>query len=592
MLIRNNDMKILNNLFTLLSLLLLLGACEKDGDKFFLSSPEESELIASTNSVVLTEETAKFYALSLAWTEQTLQINDAQYKPTTGVQTLVQVSRSEDFSGTVIESLESGLSKSYSVAALNVIAYRLEATPDEAAPLYFRLAGSNGNNIDPVYSNVIKVMVTPYPIDMRFANIINKDDAKDSGKDLYAAEADGNYIGFMGTKAWDGFYLQEADGTTWHTAYSGNTGTPFIITTNAPDGSWDLWFPGQTGCYFVNVNTPQKQWTALWMPTLNVSGIDGITMEYKLNLNQWQGVFTATEAGNVNIQMNGTGKLYDNTSISGANNTIDDEKAKDTPFAFGGSANGLTFSTGTNATAGTIAVNVPTAGEYTLIIDLNDPLGWKVEVKEGAEEPEPEPAIDSYIYLPGIGPAVNGGWAYDHKIAIYNEEELKYAGLVDVDSEWGSYAMCTVDYWDANKLYTLANDDATSSATNGTLILGEGKNIPAPVDGLYLFVVSLKEPRSYKVDAVSNVYCYLGIDNEELVSLQATSTVGTYSGTITLKTATQWGIKFVINNWTGSYGGYDGKLYYNANEGIKPLEAGTYSVTVDFINNTYTITNQ
>lgn len=37
-------MKKLNNLFTLLSALLLLGACEKDGDTYFLSSPEENEL--------------------------------------------------------------------------------------------------------------------------------------------------------------------------------------------------------------------------------------------------------------------------------------------------------------------------------------------------------------------------------------------------------------------------------------------------------------------------------------------------------------------------------------------------------------------
>ena len=41
------------------------------------------------------------------------------------------------------------------------------------------------------------------------------------------------------------------------------------------------------------------------MPTLNVSGIDGgITMEYKRDKNQWQGIFTATGAGTINIQMN------------------------------------------------------------------------------------------------------------------------------------------------------------------------------------------------------------------------------------------------------------------------------------------------
>ena len=147
-------MKKLNNLFTLLSALLLLGACEKDGDTYFLSSPEENELIASANSVVLTKETAKFYALSLAWTDQTLQVSDSRYQPTTGVQTSVQVSRTEDFSGQILETTESGVSKTYSVSALNIVAYQLKATPEEEAPLYFRLAGRNGSNIAPVYSNV------------------------------------------------------------------------------------------------------------------------------------------------------------------------------------------------------------------------------------------------------------------------------------------------------------------------------------------------------------------------------------------------------------------------------------------------------
>ena len=58
MLIRYNNMKKINTLLALLSALLLLGACEKDGEKFYLSSPEENELIASANSVVLTKESA------------------------------------------------------------------------------------------------------------------------------------------------------------------------------------------------------------------------------------------------------------------------------------------------------------------------------------------------------------------------------------------------------------------------------------------------------------------------------------------------------------------------------------------------------
>lgn len=74
-------------------------------------------------------------------------------------------------------------------------------------------------------------------------------------------------------------------GSRWYClAHSqiGSTATPFFLTTDAAEGTWDLWFPGQSGCYYTNVNTTKKLWTALWMPTLNVSGIDGgITMEYK-----------------------------------------------------------------------------------------------------------------------------------------------------------------------------------------------------------------------------------------------------------------------------------------------------------------------
>lgn len=303
-------MKKINTLLALLSALLLLGACEKDGEKFYLSSPVESDLIASTNAVVLTEATAKLYALSLAWSDQTLQISDPRYQATSGIQTTVQVSRSEDFSGSIIESTENGVSKSYTVAALNIIAYKLNAPAEEAAPLYFRLAGSNGSNIAPVYSNTVAVTVTPYPIDMHYASIINKGSGQDSGQDFYSANADGQYSGFFGAAAWEGIYVQEADGTTWHTAQSGGVGTPFLLTTDAAEGTWDMWFPGQSGCYFVNVNTAQKQWNALLIPELNVSGIEGINMQYSRTDNQWKGVFTGTEGTNINIQLQGTGKFY------------------------------------------------------------------------------------------------------------------------------------------------------------------------------------------------------------------------------------------------------------------------------------------
>lgn len=105
-------------------------------------------------------------------------------------------------------------------------------------------------------------------------------------------------------------------------------------------------------------------------------------MEYKRADNQWRGVFTGTAGTDVTIQIKGTGKFYDNTSVSGSDNGIDDSKAQNTSFAFGGTAGQLTFSTGENVTAENITVNVPMTGECTLVIDLNNPEAWTVSVTE------------------------------------------------------------------------------------------------------------------------------------------------------------------------------------------------------------------
>ncbi len=93
--------------------------------------------------------------------------------------------------------------------------------------------------------------------------------------------------------------------------------------------------PRSVGMLFLNVNT-EKQWNALLIPELNVSGIEGSIMQYSRTDNQWKGVFTGTEGTNINIQLQGTGKFYNNTSVSdnGSDNAIEDTKAKDTPFGF------------------------------------------------------------------------------------------------------------------------------------------------------------------------------------------------------------------------------------------------------------------
>ena len=199
-------MKTINSLILSLAALFVLGACEEDGDKYYLSSLTSNELIASTDNIVLTEATAQKNVLSLAWTDRTLAISNPNFKPTNLLKTAMQVSLSEDFSGTIVESAETSLSKTYNGAELNIVANNLGVEANVAAKFYFRLKGTTGNNIDPAYSNVEAVTITPYELDMRFANVLDQN-ATATGMTLFSANTDGIYKGFVGVEGWFNFLV-------------------------------------------------------------------------------------------------------------------------------------------------------------------------------------------------------------------------------------------------------------------------------------------------------------------------------------------------------------------------------------------------
>ena len=570
-------MKNISNLLTLLTALLLLGACEKDGDKFFLSTPEENELIASTDAIILKEETAKLYAMSLAWTEQTLQISDARYEPTSGIETTVQASLSEDFSGNVQESVESGLSKSYTVAALNVVAYRLGVTEIKATPIYFRLAARNGSNTDPIYSNTVKVMVTPYSIDMRYATLVSGGDNPIAETTVYSANADGIYQGFAAAKSWGSFFLQESDETLWYTVEN----SPFMLSTS---GSWSQWLPKYAGSYFLNFNTTQKLWTALHIPTLEVSGIDGLTMKYSQEDNQWKGVFNGTEGNSYSIQLKGTGWLFTTNSVEGGK--INDDKYKETPFVFGGTADQLTFSTEENATAGTITVSVPATGECTFVIDLNDPTKWTVSVTEGGST---EPTYPEYLEMQGVGT----WWEQ-----LYRKlESCKTAGIYrtvfqTVSNENFQIVDPSTNIWYGSDQGNLYNLVPTNEEHNDIWFdSSDKKSYTIEVDYINL---------TWKPTEIKqiNVYGTFNEWNEDKDLMTYNKDTGIWSAECDITTIGD-GFYFLINT-DPSQLDWEWRLYYTPESGlylsdqngdnIKPTKEGKYLITLDLNKMEFTMT--
>lgn len=564
----------LKHICTLVLFALLAYACDKSGDKIYLSGLEGNELISMETDVVLTQEVENRQVLALAWTSQTLQLSNSNMQVPNVLSTALQVSTSADFSGAVAESNEGSLSKSFSGAELNAVAKNIGAPTDVPTPFYFRLRGSIGENIAPVYSNVVTVNVTPYSIDMTVGYILDAN-MEATGATLCSPNSNGVYRGFMGAAAWGNFYMREGDGKIW--GNDGVEGTPFLMS--AEDDAnlrWNFWFPGQTGCYYVEVNTPRKVWSARYVSSLTVSGDVNAEMSFDRTELKWTANFTADGAGTVNVYIAGTGKQYDYATGT------DDAAATDAPIYFAADGSGVVMA----ETAGVIAVQVPAAGEYTLVLDLNDPNNWTCEAVSGVVIPE---QIYQYLYLPGVDDGISGSWTFDNKLTLYyNGDQVAYAGVVNVNSQWGYGIYLEVDNW--TDLYNFGGE---GNAYAGTLEKGGSTNIPAPEAGLYLFDVSLVSS-TYALSPVGNEVYIVGVNDvwDFNTPLVATSVVGVYEGVVEVLGTTTYGFKIHIDSsWNHSFGGSGGVLYYGGNDcpDLNAVAPGTYTVKVDLINNTYTI---
>lgn len=568
-------MKTIKNFFLTLAAITCFTACEKDGEKIYLNSLEPGDLIAPENTVMLTQKNSKQIVLSLAWTKDALTVSDPDMQAPDLTDMTMQVSTSEDFSNSITESVETSLSKAYTGAELNTIAKNLGATPNVANSLYFRVKSSTGNNMKPVYTNTTVVSVTPYSIDMSIGYILDSKQ-EETGNSLYSATSNGEYIGFMGATSWYNYYLREGDGTIW--GNDGVSGTAFLLSSE--NTKWNFWFPALSGCYYVNVNTNKKVWSALYISNLTVNGdIEGEMTFDRPNM-RWTMTFNAAQAGNLTIRTSGTGQLYD-YSTGTDNSDSDTNPGIATSIAFAQNGETLTF----GQQPGDIIVNAPAAGECTLILDLSNPKAWKVEVESGNEKPA---EINPYVYLPGVDDAINEGqnWTFDNKLSLYDEDNLSYAGAVNTGSQWGYQIAIEDGNWE--DVYTLASGDAYQ----GTLAFQSGTNLPAPAEGLYFFDISLKA-LTYQLTAIGNEIYYSGANDDwTLHTLTATADKGVFSGNVTIEKASEYGIQIILDTaWTYKFGGTDGVLYYKGTNITEDavLAPGTYTLTVDLINRTYTL---
>lgn len=560
------------NTFLFLLALLSVTACEKDEDKIYLNSIEPGQLVASDDAVVLTQDRSADIVLSLAWSVDNLAVSDPSAGVPGGLMSMsLEASTDEQFS-TAVSTAVTSYSQAYTGSSLNALAQNAGVEPYSPTPVYFRLAARTGSNMEPVYTNTVAVTITSYEIDMSHLYVLDNSQAE-TGMSLYSPQSDGHYEGFLGVSGWYNFFLREGDGRIWGAAPIKDN--PF--TLSEAENKWNLWFPKPSGCYYVVADVNELYWTALSIPALTLTGDIAGTPEFDRPNNRWTLTFQAAEAGTATIRLSATGSLYNSTTAT------NDEAAVPTAVSFAQEGDAVVLAD----QPGDISVTIPSAGECTLILDLSDPTHWTASVQSGGTGEE---TANPLIYLPGVDDLTSGDWTFDNYLRLYDAATLSYAGAAAVNSEWGYQIALEVDNW--NDIYTLGEGDAYA----GTLVFGAGNNLPAPEPGLYFMNVSLGA-LTYSLTPVQEVACCGFNDNWDLQSMTASDTPGVYTATVEITAETPWGFQIILNgDWNLSLGGGNGILVYQGVDDVSNIpfsgENGTYLLTVDLVQATYTMTLQ
>ena len=551
---------------------MLLGAqgCDKDGDTINTDGPDRAEVSGVASDIVLDKDQLQSLALTISWNENgKISLSDPLVAAPEGAATnTVQFSADPEFASVVDDNVESGVYyRQYTCEALNNLVGRLGLEGGVKGTVYIRVKTVLGANIDPKYSDVHTITVTPYFIDMSIGFVLDASQ-NDTGRTLWSPASDGIYSGFIGAGSWENWWLREGNNTVW--GNDGVTGTAFVMGNNTTGlDVWNFWYPSPSGCYYTVVNTRTNEWSALYIGELTLGGDLSGAMTYDRKANKWTYTFDATP-GILSVTLSATGKQY-NTATG-----TDDAAAVDTPVGFGGVAGNVSFDSAAQA----ISVDVAAAGETTLTLDLSDPRGWTLTA--GAGSAGPVETVPPMIYLSGVQP----DWDFSNYLKLYNEDNRTYGGALQVNSEWGYRIYTEAEAWD--NYWTMVDG---GTAFSGQLVNNGEGNIAAPEAGFYLFDVNMGD-LTYKLTPITKV-SYTGLNDDwSLTEMTAADEPGVYTAQFEKTANTPWGVKIVLNdNWDLFFGGNGTPgelvLYRDGFEGDNELANGTHTLTVNLSKGTY-----
>ena len=557
-----------SSLFTsLLILSAMTASCTKDGDIVTAQRPSAAVIDGSCLGT-LDEHNTNALAMTLHWTDNTAGRLETNYSdvllPLNACKNKLQVSDSENFASYDETVVNDGVSQmQFTARLLNEITARLQLTPYEQHDIYVRMATSTGDNIEPVYSNTLHFNVTPYKIYLNQAHVIDAN-GNDTGLFLYSPDEDGHYEGFHKTPSgWYNMFLRENDGTLWYT----EPNKAFEVT-KTPD--WKLWYPEFAGCYYTTFDTQSKQWTALYIPSLTVSGDISGDMKLDPLEAKWTMTFTPETAGQKTITIScPEAKFFDKSSRDAT------DKAQ-TKSIYMNPDQGISYE------SAQVSLNVEQAGTpQTLVIDFSDNVnGLSYTIEEGGQE--------THDLLSAAG--FNNQWDPIDLTEIENTGIYYGEVTASAECEWGVQILKNGS-WDS--YYGLSADGHTlldGSKDNGTpsaSVWQEGQT--------YYIVIDVNKMEYLLTPKVE--ISYAGFNDDWTVTpMHPTATQGTYVAYVNATAENKWGVQFLVNgSWSEYYGTQpDGVLTSGWKADGTPdatmwQPGSRYKVTIDTVNLTYSI---
>lgn len=558
-----NINKILQAIFAT-ALILNATSCDSDLTKVYVLPVSEITLYGGSEDIILNSDNQDALALSLYWdTDNTLETSDPTVQaPIDFAELSIQISGLEDFESLIEVPVNKGeTSKQFLCGELNAILSRLNFSSETMNPCYIRLKSVLADNLSPNYSNAVSLNIKPFRLRMNIGKVLAADKSE-TEMILASPEENGIYTGFMGVPAWYNWWFLEADNTLW--GNDGDSGLPFEASTN--ESHWNFWFPEDAGCFFVTLDTKEKNWSALHIDNLYVEGDLSGSMEYNQKANVWT-LNVDKPAGDYVISISGEGALYNTTTDTYRAGAIPKEIA----FISDNGSLQLLF-----GKPSSINISLP-GGQTSLVLDLNNPIEFILTTGEAPESPE---IYEEVLWMSGFDDGISGKWNFDCYLTSYDQEQGKYAAVHIADSLWG-WLLYTDNNWGG----TMGTD---STDPNQGKILDGGNNIPSPAPGKYLVDVDLSE-KTYTLTEVSDIW-YTGL-NDDWDLYPMTLVEGCiYEAEVQKKAETPWGVKILLrDDWSVWFGGADGvlRLGWDGFNGDNELPTGTYILQVDLSKCTY-----